>query len=352
MRAQALELARDCGFELAGVAPAAPVAETAHFQRWIAAGMAGEMSYIADHRASLRLDPKRLLPSARSLICVGKLYNAPMPYSTRFPARDLAWISRYAWGEDYHRVMRKSLKKLDRRLRETAGVPFESRIAVDTAPLLERSYARLAGLGWIGKNTCLINQREGSWFFLGELLTSLEIEPDAPPPDRCGTCVRCIEACPTQAIVPTGRPDGPQWTLDSRLCISYFTIELRSAIPEEHREAMGRHVFGCDICQDVCPWNRRAPVTADPAFAPARYAPPLETMAALTEAGFRALFRRTPVSRARYRGFLRNVAVAMGNSGLERFRAPLEKLAASPDELIAQHAAWALTRLSALAAVP
>jgi epoxyqueuosine reductase len=206
---------------------------------------------------------------------------------------------------------------------------------VDTAPLLERSYARLAGLGWIGKNTCLINQQSGSWFFLGELLTSFEIAPDTPPPDRCGTCRRCIDACPTAAILPDG--------IDSRLCISYFTIEQRGAVPEEMRAGIGGHVFGCDICQGVCPWNRRAPVTEDPAFAPRQFAPRLADMAALTEPEFRAMFRGSPVTRARYSGFLRNVAIAMGNRGLPQFRAPLKKLAASEDPVVAEHARWALS---------
>ena len=227
---------------------------------------------------------------------------------------------------------------LDGLLRESAGVPYESRICVDTAPLLERSYARLAGLGWIGRNTCLINQREGSWFFLGELLVSLPIPPDAPPPDRCGTCMRCVEACPTAALVP-GKG------LDATRCISYFTIELRGVIPQEQRAGIGAHVFGCDICQDVCPWNGRAPVTADPAFAPRRFAPRLEELAAIGEEEFRAMFRGTPVVRARYSGFLRNVAVAMGNARHRKFRAPLEKLAESPDPVVAEHARWALERM-------
>ena len=203
------------------------------------------------------------------------------------------------------------------------------------------AYARLAGLGWIGRNTCLISQQSGSWFFLGELLVSLEIAPDAPPPDRCGTCRRCIDACPTAAIVPfNGR-----FAVDSRLCISYFTIELRGAIPEEHRSGNGSHVFGCDICQDVCPWNRRAPVTAEPAFQPRNFAPPLARLAAITEEEFRALFAGTPVARARYTGFLRNVATAMGNRRLPQFRAPLEKLAASHDAVVAEHARWALQQM-------
>jgi epoxyqueuosine reductase len=289
------------------------------------------MGYLTDRRAALREDPRHLMPSARSVVCVGKLYQTPWPHTTQFQGEDRAWISRYAWGDDYHDVMRRGLQQLAARL----GLR-EYKICVDTAPLLERAYARLAGLGWIGKNTCLINQQSGSWFFLGELLAPFEITPDSPPPDRCGTCRRCIDACPTAAIVPSG--------IDSRLCISYFTIEQRGPIPEEMRAGIGPHVFGCDICQDVCPWNRRAPMTSDPAFAPRHFAPPLAQMAALSESEFRAMFRGTPVTRARYSGFLRNVAIAMGNRGLPQFRAPLEKLAASEDPVVAEHARWALER--------
>jgi epoxyqueuosine reductase len=212
--------------------------------------------------------------------------------------------------------------------------------------LLERDLARHAGLGWIAKNTCLINQDMGSWFFLGELLLSLDLQPDQPPPDRCGTCTRCIDACPTLAIVPTGLPQGPAYALDSRLCISYFTIELRGAIPEPLRPAIGRHVFGCDICQDVCPWNRRAPASTEPAFAPAHFAPPLEKLAALSEDEFHELFRESAVQRARYTGFLRNVATAMGNARRAAFRAPLEKLASLPDPVVAEAARWGLAQLT------
>jgi epoxyqueuosine reductase len=280
-----------------------------------------------------------LLPSAKSIVCVGKLYNGPEPYSTRYDDAALGWISRYAWGEDYHGVMKAGLETLAAQM----GPDHEWRAFADTAPLLERSYARQAGLGWIGKNTCLIHQGKGSWFFLGELLTSLEIEPDSPPAERCGTCTACIDACPTGAIVPF----GDWWTVDARLCISYFTIELRGPIPEEHRAGMGRHVFGCDICQDVCPWNRRAAIGRDPDFAPrpGLVAPPLERLAGLTLQEFEEMFQTTPVPRARYQGFLRNVCVAMGNAGEARFREPLERLAASGDEVVAEHARWALARI-------
>src|SRR5476649_836581 len=190
------DLARECGFELAGVAPAAHAPDHARYREWVDAGYAGEMGYLTDRRAGLRESPQSLLPAARSVICVGKLYNTPWPYSTKFAGPGRAWISRYAWGGDYHDVVRRGLERLRDLLRERAGTDFESKICVDTAPLLERSYARMAGLGWIGKNTCLINQQSGSWFFLGELLVSLEVQAAdaAPPPDRCGTCTRCIEA--------------------------------------------------------------------------------------------------------------------------------------------------------------
>jgi epoxyqueuosine reductase len=342
-------LARENGFELAGIAAAVPVPEAAYYAEWIADGLAGEMGYLTDRRAGLRGDPRQLLSSARSILCVGKLYNGPQPYSTQLAGEDLAhelaWISRYAWGEDYHQVLRRGLARVVKGLQALAQEPFESKICVDTAPLLERAYARHAGLGWIAKNTCLINQAMGSWFFLGELLLSLDLAPDEPPPGRCGSCTRCIDACPTEAIVPTGLEEGPEWALDSRLCISYFTIELRSASPEPARPAIGRHVFGCDICQDVCPWNRRAPTTDEPAFAAAHFAPPLEKLAALSEDEFRGMFRESPIPRARYAGFLRNVAIAMGNARQERFRAPLEKLAASPEGVVSEAACWGLRAL-------
>jgi epoxyqueuosine reductase len=299
------ELARRCGFELAGVAPASPSPDFCRYRDWANRGLAGAMRYLTDHRAAVRSDPRNLLASARSVISVGKLYDTPQPYSTTFMGGELAWISRYAWGDDYHDVLRRGLEQLAALL----GPDHEHRVCVDTAPLLERSWARAAGLGWIGKNTCLINQQIGSWLFLGELLTSLEIEiapANSPPPDRCGTCTRCIDACPTQALTP--------YQLDATRCISYFTIELRGPIPDQFHAAMGAHVFGCDICQEVCPWNRRAPFTEEPAFAPRHFAPPLARMAALSEEEFRDMFRGTPVTRARYAGFQRNVAVAIRNA--------------------------------------
>ncbi|MEK7750514.1 MAG: tRNA epoxyqueuosine(34) reductase QueG, partial [Acidobacteriota bacterium] len=270
MKGVVKRLARECGFELAGVAPPGPV-------------------------------PERLLPPARSVICTGKLYNT---------GADGRIVSRYAQGLDYHDVVRAGLDRLAARLKDEFG-PFECKACVDTSPVPERALARRAGLGWIGKNTCLINQPMGSWFFLGELITSLDLEPDQPPPDRCGTCTRCIQACPTQALVPfEGR-----WTLDPRRCIAWLTIENRGEIPDDLRPLMGTRVFGCDICQEVCPWNRRAPLTPDPAFAPRNTGLGLENLAALDEDEFRRRFRPTPVWRTKHRGLMRNVKIALANSG-------------------------------------
>ncbi len=328
-------LAEAAGFGLSGVANAAPHPDAERYHAWAAAGRAGEMRYLTDYRADRRNDPGSLLPTVRTVICLGMLYNGPEPHSTAFDEPGRAWISRYAWGDDYHVIIKQRLEALVKTLLEIE--PFDHKICVDTAPLLERSYAREAGIGWIGKNTCLINQKSGSWYFLAEILTSLDLLPDGPVPDRCGTCTRCIDACPTAAITPEG--------LDARLCISYLTIELRAAIPETLRPLMGNHVFGCDICQDVCPWNRKSPVTDEPAFAPRHFAPPLERLAALTEAEFREMFRGTPVERARYRGFMRNVCVAMGNQPRPEYRARLLELAQCGEPLIAEHADWAIRQL-------
>ena len=337
--------AKELGFDLCGVVSAEKFPELEHTEEWLARGFAGEMKYLSDPR---RRTADGAFPGIRSVIVCALNYNTNLPRSTDVPhlPRDdepRGWISRYAWGDDYHRVLRARLEALAGKL--TGIENFSWRACVDTAPLLERSLAAQAGLGWIGRNTCLINQQLGSWFFLGELLTTLDLEPDSPPPDRCGTCTRCIEACPTEAIVPS--PDG-RFELDARLCISYFTIELRNSIPDRYRPAVGLNVFGCDICQDVCPWNRRASLAADSAFGPRQFAPSLDRLAALSESEFREMFRGTPIPRAKYRGFLRNVAVAMGNAGLEKFRSPLDNLARSEDPLVAEHALWALTRIDAL----
>jgi epoxyqueuosine reductase len=325
-------LAAECGFELAGITPAAPTTDAPLLFEWIAAGMAGEMRYLTDYRGDIRSDPRNLLPTAKSIICVARSYNA----GRNEPS---SGISRYARGEDYHDILKRKLAELVALMRAEWG-NFDYKCCVDTAPILERSFARQAGLGWIGKNTCLINQQHGSYVFLGEILVSLDLEPDTPAPYRCGTCTRCIDACPTAAIVPGGYATA----VDSRRCISYLTIELRGPIPEEMRAETGAHVFGCDICQEVCPWNAKAAVTQHPRAdqTPAD----LEMFSLMSPEEFRAAFRRTPVWRTRYSGFLRNVAVAMGNSGDRRYQPMLEALTASPDPLVAEHAEWGLSRLA------
>lgn len=320
------ELAAEVGFQLAGVVAAATVPDFERYRGWVDRGLAGEMGYLTDHRADRRSTLDHLLPGVRSVISVGLLYAEPRE----------GWMARYSEGEDYHLVVRRKLEELTARLASVA--PCESRACVDTAPILERSLARLAGMGWIGKNTCLIDQKMGSFFLLGELLTTLEIAPDpvldAPSPDRCGTCTRCVDACPTEALVPS--PEG-RFELDARRCISYFTIELRGSIPEEFRAPIGGNIFGCDICQDVCPWNRRNEAEGRQA--------PLAELAALSPSEFRERFRNTALSRAKHSGFLRNIAVAMGNSGDVRYLEPLRRLAASGDAVVAEHAEWALLRL-------
>jgi epoxyqueuosine reductase len=303
--AQVKAIALECGFDLAGIAPAVPAPDAAAYLEWVRAGLAGEMRYLTDHRAERRMDPRSLLASAQSIVCVGKVYNGPEPYTPDMSDTDRAWISRYAWGEDYHDILRQGLKQVAGRIADLHP-GLEYKICVDTAPLLERSYARMAGLGWVGKNTCVINESKGSWFFLGELLISIPLAPDGPVEDRCGTCTACIDACPTDALTPL--------RLDATRCISYLTIELRGAIPEEMHSSIGTHVFGCDICQDVCPWNRRPAVTREPGFTSRHFAPPLDRLAALSEDEFRTMFRGTPVTRAKYAGFMRNVAVARANS--------------------------------------
>ncbi len=331
------DAARANGFHLSGIAPASPLADFPFYEQWVTDDMAGPMAYLADHRAALRRDPRTLLPSARSVLCLGLLYNTPGPAEHS--------ISRYAWGAaDYHDTLRAALQTLADQLIAAWG-PFEYRICVDTAPLLERSLARTAGLGWIGRNTCLINQPYGSWFFLGEILVSLDLPPDTPPPDRCGTCRACIDACPTEALVPTA--DG-RYRLDSRLCISTWTIEQKGALAEEYRHQSGTHLFGCDVCQDVCPWNRRAPLTTEPGFQPIHANPSLAGLATLTPDDFRARFRHTPLWRTKHAGLLRNVATAMGNSADPGYLPDLQQLAAHPDPAVRDHAAWAIRRLEAL----
>lgn len=296
------------GFELAGLTPARPHPDHTRHLSWVSRGLAAGMSYLTDHRATLRSDPRLIFPEAKTLLCVAKLYKTPGPASYTQTPPGHGYVSRYAWGEaDYHDLLGSALHRVAARLRAEFRSEFPYRVAVDTAPLLERSYARSAGLGWIGKNTCLINEPRGSWFFLGELFLPFPVSDyGTPPPDRCGSCTRCIDACPTAAIV-----EGPEgWELDSNRCISYWTIEARQQAPPDLQRAFGPHLFGCDICQDVCPWNSKAPTTSEEGFQPRHPFPPLEP---LSPSEFRDRFRHTPITRAKAEGWNRNVQAALKN---------------------------------------
>jgi len=364
--------AKSLGFDLCGVARVEKFPELNRMPEWLARGYAGEMKYLADPRRS---DPQTAMPGIQSAI-VGLLnYNTAQPLSTDpgppgEGGKPSGWISRYAWGDEYHDVLRERLNALIASLRERFTGPFTARAYVDTGPVQERVLAKYAGLGWLGKNTLLLNHILGSFFFLGVVLTTLDLEPtlganELPPPDLCGTCRRCLDACPTQAFVEP-------YVMDARKCISYLTIELRGSIPEEFRESMGNHVFGCDICQDVCPWNRRAPTSAIPQFQPrvfapsekiltamslapqgkSLYLPRLEWLLGLSETDFRELFRGSPVKRTKWRGLMRNACIALGNSGVRPGTAEhgqisdlLNRLAGSGDLVLAESARWALSRI-------
>jgi epoxyqueuosine reductase len=436
------ERALEIGFDLAGIASLGVGKDLEFARQWVERGWHGEMRYLENPK---RFDPRLVLPSAQSAICVGLIYQDRIQDSgsriqgeedrsqepevgsqggedrsqesevrsqkeTRgqfsnfqFPVSALvgngqslvlrAWISRYAWGRDYHEIMREKLERLRAALEEMApGV--ETRVFVDTGPVVERALARFSGIGWMGKNTCIINQETGSWFFLGVILASAELAPDLPAADRCGSCTACLEACPTGALVEP-------YVMNASRCISYLTIELKGTIPEEFRAPMGANIFGCDICQDVCPWNKSHQLSVissqqkpfvlgrPPAHASARlpaltkisqfhpmsvlldspashddrqlttdhgqrtydirqfslFNPPLEALASFTEDDFRRIFAHSPVRRVKYRGWLRNLCVAMGNSGDGRFIAWLQRWVEHPDPMLREHAAWALARL-------
>jgi epoxyqueuosine reductase len=357
--ARVVERARALGFDLCGVAPAGEFPELSRFEEWLERGFAGEMNYLRDPR---RRSSESVLAAARSVIVCALNYNTAFPASTEISGSTAlqeppnGWISRYAWGDDYHAVLGEKLDEMVKALHLEFPEPFAARAYVDTGPVIERVAAKYAGLGWLGKNTCLINEEAGSFLFLGVIVTTLDLAPslgpaESLPPDLCGNCSLCIEACPTAAIVEP-------YVLDARRCIAYLTIELRGPILAELRQPVGRHVFGCDICQDVCPWNRSAPTTLEQRFQPRRsrngslFSPDLEWLASLTEDQFREIFHGSPIKRAKWRGLVRNACVALGNSGLQSgrpgypaIRARLESLADSGDAVIAEHARWALERL-------
>ena len=392
IKVRALEL----GFDLVGITPAGLAPHAKEFADWITAGMMGEMAYLA-RDPERRSDLRRVMPNARSAIVVGlSYYTIDLPDDIKHdPSRGL--IARYAWGVDYHDVMTPRLEDLARFVREEAprpptpspkitlpiseegeydrsspderfsssgeGTGVRSKVYVDTGPVLERDWAQLAGLGFIGKNTCVINPRMGSWLFLGVVITEADLQADtsgvealagltngardypakaSTPNDHagCGRCTRCLTTCPTNAF-------PAPYVLDARKCISYLTIELKGSIPEELRPLMGNHIFGCDICQDVCPWPTRfATPTKERSFYPIdvdRAAPKLIDLAQLSEEDFKQRFAGTPLLRSKRRGLLRNVAVALGNWGSPEAREALQLLARDPDPVISEHAQWGLT---------
>ena len=346
---RAREIAQALGFDLAGIAPADPPPHAESLREWLAKGFAGEMGYLA-RRVEERIDPRRVLEGARSAIALGVVYDPGRPDAAEGPS---ARIARYAGGEDYHDLLLDRVRAFEAALVALAGRPVRTRGYVDTGPVLERAVAARAGLGWIGKNTCLIHPRLGSYLFLAVVLTDLALEPDASEPDHCGSCRACLDACPTDAF-----PEP--WVMDATRCIAYTTIEARGPIPEPLREAHGDRAFGCDACQEVCPWNRRERrvVPADPHGLRARLAPrgewrspALDWLLALDFEAWRRATRGTALRRARYRGLLRNTLVAAGNSGDARLVPLLRRHAAGDDPLLAEHALWALDRLGARAAL-
>jgi epoxyqueuosine reductase len=357
MQTRLEELAREAGFDAAGIAavpvPGSPEdqGERARFEEWVDDGRAGEMEYLKRRDEAGRLLRSSLrvaLPWARSVVVCASNYNSAQPRSIEPAPEAAGWIARYAWtgnGErptDYHKVLLRRLERLRDQLLSDTG-PFESRCFVDRGPVVERVYARYAGIGWTGKNTCILNQELGSWIFLGVIVTSLELRENQLSllaADRCGSCTRCIDACPTQALT------APR-EMDASRCIAYLTIEKRGAIPEELRPGVGRQIFGCDICQDVCPWNRRAPAAVDAELAPRTELvnPALEWLAGMDEAEFGRWFNGSPVRRAKWSGFRRNLAIAMGNSGRQQFLPILREWTNDTDPVVADAARWAVQYL-------
>ena len=326
------------GFHLAGACPATRPPGVGRFLDWLAAGYAGEMHYLSD-RVEACQDPHRVLEGAQSILMLGMAYGGAAP---RAPSAGQGRVSRYAWGADYHAVIRARLRRLaEFHLDLTPGARVRG--VVDTAPLLEREFARMAGLGWIGKNTMLLNRQHGSWFYLAALLTTETLAHDDPHAhDHCGACRACLDACPTGALVAPHQ-------LDARKCISYLTIEHRGHVAAELREGLGDWLFGCDVCQEVCPWNRRAKAGGDASFAPRSYLNPVELaeLFALDEAAFGERFRKTALWRAKRRGLLRNAAIVLGNRRHDAALPALRKALGDPDPVVRAACAWALSRCGA-----
>jgi epoxyqueuosine reductase len=334
IKAKALRL----GFELVGISPVKAPPHEQSFAEWLRRGFAGEMEYLR-RTEQARRDPQTLMPWAVSVVSVGMNYFTPL-VRPEASSEAKGWISRYAWGDDYHEIMKGKLEELLECVRAMGG-EVEGRIFVDSGPVLERDAAGRAGIGWIGKNTHLISPKRGSWFFLGELFLSLPLAYDQPIRERCGKCDLCLKACPTAAFA------GP-YVLDARRCISYLTIELKGSIPVHFRPLIGNHIFGCDICQEICPYNVKARPTKEACFAPrpGLYAPDLIPLLSLTAEDFRRRFHNSPIRRAKRRGLLRNAAVALGNLKSREAVPALARALADEEPLVRGHAAWALGQIA------
>jgi epoxyqueuosine reductase len=332
------EEAQRLGFELVGISPVKLPPHQESFAEWLRKELHGELGYMK-RTENLRRDPRQLVPWAKSVVSVGMNYFTALPRCQSMEGTK-GWISRYAWGDDYHDVMRDKLESLFASIKSWHADDLEGKAFVDSGPVLEREWAGVAGIGWIGKNTHLISPKKGSWFFLGELFLSIPVTYDRPIRDRCGKCDLCLKACPTGAFV------GP-YVLDARRCISYLTIELKGAIPRHLRHLIGNHIFGCDICQEVCPYNVKAQATSESAYAPRAglYAPDLIPLLALTRGEFLKRFRGSPILRAKRRGFLRNVAVALGNLRSSEALPALIRALDDEEPLVRGHVAWALGRI-------
>lgn len=343
MRAEDVKArAAELGFDLCGIAPAAAHPELAFLRDWLDRGYGGEMHYL--HRtADRRADVRRVMPEARSVVCLGTVYDTDRPYSTEAADPSRALIARYAWGDDYHDVIRTRMDALVRWMHERGGPDLQTCAYVDTGPVQERVYAQYAGLGWIGRNTCLINPERGSWLFLSEIICSVPLDPDAPTLDQCGSCRACIDACPTGAL-------REPYVLDSTRCLSYLTIELKGAIPSALRETVGGHAYGCDVCQEVCPWNAQPPDADEPA---SPWLPravfdgrSLADLWRTPDADLRRALKGSAMSRAGLKRLRRNVAVCAGATRDPGALAALREVRepSCTDPLVAEHVAWALER--------
>ncbi|PYK46519.1 MAG: tRNA epoxyqueuosine(34) reductase QueG [Verrucomicrobia bacterium] len=347
LKVRLISFAREIGFDSCRIAACKAPPHAMEFREWLGESAHGEMNYM-QRGEEKRCDPQKVLAGAKSIVVFAQNYFQGNESGIGFQPMD-DWqdahatpaatgrIARYAWGDDYHEVIAEKLDKIDNFLREFGG---EQKCYVDTGPVLERDYAAQAGIGWHGKSTMLIDQRLGTWFFLAEILTTLELPADEPVPNHCGTCERCITACPTGAITAPHR-------VDARRCISYLTIELKGVIPLDLRPLIGDRIFGCDDCLDACPWNRFAQESREAAFSARKSTTgmSLREYLELSDAEFRAFFRNSPIKRIKRRGFLRNVCVALGNAGDISDIPALERAARDPEPLIAEHARWAIDRI-------